>query len=66
YVDPIEAIRILDRGCLFSGQKATIKDTIVWVSPDSFVMSEHSNIPFVTEALAAAGLMSPVYGPSDL
>lgn len=62
YVDPIEAIRILDRGCLFSGQKAKINDTIVWVSPDSFVMSEHSNIPFVTEALAAAGLMSPVYG----
>lgn len=46
---------LLKQGCAMSNHKATLKDKVVWISPDSYVMEDYANTPLVTEALASFG-----------
>ena len=55
YEDPRVILDILSQGCAMSNHKATLRDKVVWISPDSYVLEDYANTPLVTEALAAFG-----------
>lgn len=59
YRAPAEILPILDQGCIISGIKATLNDTLYWIAPDMYVMPWHKDDSFVKETLQAYELKQP-------
>lgn len=59
YRAPAEIGPILDQGCIISGVKATLNDTLYWIAPDMYVMPWHKDDSFVKETLQAYELKQP-------
>ena len=56
YRAPSDIWPLLEQGCIISGTKATINDTIYWIAPDLYVMPWHKDDPFVKECLESLDL----------
>lgn len=59
YRSPVEIAPLLDQGCIISGIKATVNDTVYWIAPDLYVMPQHKDDTFVKETIAVYDLKQP-------
>jgi len=59
YRAPNEISPLLDQGCIISGVKATLNDTVYWISPDLYVMPWLKDDPFVRECISVYDLKQP-------